>query len=75
VFKGDNLTVKGALIRPSLAAPEPQRESRSRAQTQLDDLSVDGAFHVLSGCARAHSPDVAPKLVSELETRSRAFYS
>jgi hypothetical protein len=28
---------------------------------------------VLGGCARAHPPDVAPELVIELETRSRAF--
>jgi hypothetical protein len=36
-----------------------------------DDPGVDG---VLSGCERAHPPDVAPELVSELETRSRAFF-
>jgi hypothetical protein len=37
------------------------------------DLGVGGVLHVLGGCARAHLPDVAPELVSELETRSRAF--
>jgi hypothetical protein len=45
-------------------------ESRSRAQAQLDDPSVDGVLRVLGGCARAHPPDVCPELVSELETRS-----
>jgi hypothetical protein len=39
----------------------------------LDDLGVDGVLHVLGGCARAYPPDVAPELVGELETRSRAF--
>jgi hypothetical protein len=37
------------------------------------DHGVGGVLQVLSGCARAHPPDVAPELVSELETRSRAF--
>jgi hypothetical protein len=37
------------------------------------DLGVGGVPQVLSGCARAHPLDVAPELVSELETRSRAF--
>jgi hypothetical protein len=39
----------------------------------LADLGVEGVLRVLSGCARAHPPDVAPELVSELKTRSRAF--
>jgi hypothetical protein len=39
----------------------------------MSDLGVDGVLHVLSGCARAHPPDVAPMIVSESETRSRAF--
>jgi hypothetical protein len=54
-------------------AHEPERESRSHARPQLDDSGVDGALRVLGGCARAHPPDVAPELVCELETRSRAF--
>jgi hypothetical protein len=70
VFKGDNLTVKGALIRALVSSPEPERELRTHTQAQLDDLGVDGVLHVLGGCARAHPPDVAPELVSELETRS-----
>jgi hypothetical protein len=37
------------------------------------DLGVGGVLQVLSGCVRAHPPDVALELVSELETRSRAF--
>jgi hypothetical protein len=37
------------------------------------DLGVSGVLQVLNGCARAHLPDVAPELVSELETRLRAF--
>jgi hypothetical protein len=37
------------------------------------DLGVGGVLQVLGGCARAQPPDVAPELVSELETRSRAF--
>jgi hypothetical protein len=37
------------------------------------DLGVEGVLQVLGGCARAHPPDVARELVSELETRSRAF--
>jgi hypothetical protein len=52
------------LSRPSSVAFEPGRESRSRAQAQLDDLGVDGVIHVLGGCARAHPPDVASELVS-----------
>jgi hypothetical protein len=36
-------------------------------------VGVDGVFRVLGGCTRAHPPDVAPELVSELETHSRAF--
>jgi hypothetical protein len=47
--------------------------SRSHAQAQLDDSGVDGVLRVLGGCAQAHSPDVSPELVSELETCSRAF--
>jgi hypothetical protein len=58
---------------PSSVALELERESRSRAQAQLDDLSVDGVLHVLGGCARAHPLDVAPELVSELETLLRAL--
>jgi hypothetical protein len=34
---------------------------------------VGDFLRVLGGCARAHPPNVAPELVSELETRSRAF--
>jgi hypothetical protein len=64
---------KGALIRALVSNPEPERESRSRAQAQLDNLGVDDVLQALGGCARAHSLDVAPELVSELETRSRAF--
>jgi hypothetical protein len=41
---------KGALIRVLVSSLEPERESRSRAQTQLDDLGVDGVLHVLDGC-------------------------
>jgi hypothetical protein len=37
------------------------------------DLDVGGVLQVLGGCARAHPPDVAPELVGELETNSRAF--
>jgi hypothetical protein len=37
------------------------------------DLGVGGVLQVLGGCARAHPSHVAPELVSELETRSRAF--
>jgi hypothetical protein len=37
------------------------------------DLGVGGVLQVLGGCVRAHPPDVVPELVSELETRSRAF--
>jgi hypothetical protein len=37
------------------------------------DLCVGGVLQVLGGCARAHPPDVAPELVSESETLSRAF--
>jgi hypothetical protein len=37
------------------------------------DLGVGGLLQVLGGCARAHPPDLAPELVSELKTRSRAF--
>jgi hypothetical protein len=37
------------------------------------DLGVGGVLQVLGGCARVHPPDVAPELVSELETSSRAF--
>jgi hypothetical protein len=36
-------------------------------------VGVDGVLRVLGGCARAHPPDVAPELVSKLETRSRVF--
>jgi hypothetical protein len=36
-------------------------------------LGVGGAVQVLGGCARAHPPYVAPELVGELKTRSRAF--
>jgi hypothetical protein len=45
----------------------------SRAQAQPVSLGVGGVLQVLGGCARAHPLDVAPELVSELETRSRAF--
>jgi hypothetical protein len=64
---------KGALIWALVSSPEPKRESKSRAPAQLDNLGVDGVLHALGGCARAHPPDVAPELVSELETHSRAF--
>jgi hypothetical protein len=37
------------------------------------DLRVGGVLQVLGGCVRAHPPDVAPELVSELETRWRDF--
>jgi hypothetical protein len=37
------------------------------------DLGVGGVLQVLDGCARAHLSDLAPELVSELETRLRAF--
>jgi hypothetical protein len=37
------------------------------------DLGVGGVLQVLGGCARAHPSDLAPELVSELETRSRSF--
>jgi hypothetical protein len=37
------------------------------------DLGVGGVLQVLGGCARAHPPDVAPELLSQLKTRSRAF--
>jgi hypothetical protein len=37
------------------------------------DLGVGCVLQVLSGCARAHPPDVALELMSELKTRSRAF--
>jgi hypothetical protein len=37
------------------------------------ELGVGGVLQVLNGCARAHPPDVAPELVSELKTHSRAF--
>jgi hypothetical protein len=63
----------GPLIRALVVAPEHEWESRSCAQAQLVDLGVGGVLRVLSGCARAHPPDVAPELVSELETRSQVF--
>jgi hypothetical protein len=53
---------KGALIRALVNNPMPERESRSRAQAQLDGLGVDGVLPVLGGCARAHPLDVAPEL-------------
>jgi hypothetical protein len=53
--------------------PEPEGESRSRTQAQLDDPGVDDALRVLGGCVRVHPPDVAPEPMSELKTRSRAF--
>jgi hypothetical protein len=46
----------------------------SRAQAQQVGVGVGGILLVLGGCAQAHPPDVAPELVSELETRSRAFF-
>jgi hypothetical protein len=46
---------------------------RSRAQAQSDDVGVGDVLFVRGGCARAHPPDVAPELVSELETHSQAF--
>jgi hypothetical protein len=46
---------------------------RSRAQAQSDDFGVVDVLYVLGGCARAHLLDVAPELMSELETHSRAF--
>jgi hypothetical protein len=49
-------------------------ESRSHTQAQPDDLGVGGVLHVLSGCVRAHPPDVAPELASEWGTRSRALF-
>jgi hypothetical protein len=74
VFKLDNLAIKGGPYSgPSSVAPEPEWESGSRAQAQLVDLGVGGVLQVLGGCARAHPPDVAPELVSDSETRSRAF--
>jgi hypothetical protein len=36
-------------------------------------LGVGGVLQVLGGCTRAHPLDVAPELVSELETHLRAF--
>jgi hypothetical protein len=36
-------------------------------------LGVGGVLQVLGGCTRAHPLDVDLELVSELETRSRAF--
>jgi hypothetical protein len=47
--------------------------SGSHAQAQLDDFGVGGALHVLCGCARAYTLNVAPELVSELEAHLRAF--
>jgi hypothetical protein len=73
VFKEDLFAIKGALIRALVSTPEPERESSSLTQAQLDDLGVNGVLRVLSGCARAHPPDVAPELVSELTTRSRDY--
>jgi hypothetical protein len=67
------LSSKGALIGPSSVAPEPEWESGSRAQAQLVDVGVGGVLQDLGGCAGVHPPDVAPELVSEVETRSRAF--
>jgi hypothetical protein len=49
VFNGDYFAVRGR-SGPSSVAPEPERESRSRALAQQDDLSVDGVLHVLGGC-------------------------
>jgi hypothetical protein len=37
-------------------------------------MELEVFFKVLSECARAHPPNVAPELVSVLETRSRAFF-
>jgi hypothetical protein len=37
------------------------------------DLGVGGVLQVIGGCARAHLPNVASELVSELETHLRAF--
>jgi hypothetical protein len=54
-------------------APEPEWEVRGRTQAQPVSLGVGGVLQVFGGCARVHLPDVAPELVSELETRSRAF--
>jgi hypothetical protein len=67
MFKGDLFAVKsgGGLIRDLVSSLEPEGESRSRAQAQLDDPGVDDVLRVPSGCARAHPPDVAPELVSE----------
>jgi hypothetical protein len=74
VFKLDNLAVKGGpQSGPSSVAPEPEWELGSCAQAQLVHLGVGGVLQVLGGCTRAHPPDVAPELVRELETRSRAF--
>jgi hypothetical protein len=73
VLGGIILPSKGALIRALSVAPEPEWELRSLAQTQPMDLGVGGVVQVLGGWVRAHPPDVAPELVSELETRSRAF--
>jgi hypothetical protein len=65
------LPSKGPLIRALVSSPK--REPTSHAKAYLDNLAVDGVLHVLGGCARAHPPDVAPELVSELETHPRAF--
>jgi hypothetical protein len=46
---------------------------RSHTHAEPDDLGVGDVLLVLGGCARAHPPDVAPELVSELKTRKRAF--
>jgi hypothetical protein len=50
---------KGALIRALVSSPEPEWELRSRAQAQPVDFDVGGVLQVLSGCVRAHPPDVA----------------
>jgi hypothetical protein len=73
VFIRDLFAVKGALIWALVVAPEPEGESRSRAQDLLSRLGVGVVLRVLGGCARAHPPDVAPEPMSELKTHPRAF--
>jgi ABC-type phosphate/phosphonate transport system permease subunit len=48
-------------------------DAHERIGAQPVSLGVGGVLQVLGGCARAHLPDVAPELVSELETHSRVF--
>jgi hypothetical protein len=66
---------KEALIWPSSVAPEPERESRSHAQAQLDDPGVDGVLRVLGGCAlRGSRRRVSGRLFRRgTHVRGRAF--